>query len=422
MSACPLLSSGTCHTALGPSFAFGMAVSWIVRRMPPPVRTFGASSCMATERIGASTGGKGPDVQNVILVHFLLEAARRHVLDLALVQWAIRPVEHRENCCLAWSWNPAILGRVQSVALLLLSPPRVPAARRCYRERGLVHGLVTGVVHARVEERHRSREFVDLLKQDRGRRACPWFPVFLIARDKSRRCDSDRRQAPPRTPLARLAPRQHRRDPMRAPEPHLAVRSGSNESPELISRNVYYGAARARLTAAGPASAVDPFRSFKNLCPELGVSPGPRSASMEGSRVRSIAEPCDNSRRSLGQRLREGALPRRESPPSSWRSMAEPPGAVATLCRARAPRPRQRQIHRISRPGVRAPGDEMRRLPHRIERRAPAHEPCRRERGDDEAREGEAAQPNGRPPSPRQRSARESVLFGLGRSLRLSRS
>src|ERR1700683_2089032 len=52
--------------------------------------------------------GKAPEVADVILLHFLLEPARRHVLDHALAQWADGLVEHRENSCLAWGYDPMI--------------------------------------------------------------------------------------------------------------------------------------------------------------------------------------------------------------------------------------------------------------------------------------------------------------------------
>jgi hypothetical protein len=73
-------------------------------------------------RLTTPEGGKVLDVPNVILLRFLFEAARRHVLDHALAQWAVGLVEHRENSCLAWGWNPTILRQVWAVALLF-SPP-----------------------------------------------------------------------------------------------------------------------------------------------------------------------------------------------------------------------------------------------------------------------------------------------------------
>ena len=50
----------------------------------------------------AEEGREVPDVPDVVLLHLLLEPARRHVVDHALAQRADGLVEHRESSCLAW--------------------------------------------------------------------------------------------------------------------------------------------------------------------------------------------------------------------------------------------------------------------------------------------------------------------------------
>src|SRR5208282_1159271 len=57
----------------------------------------------------AEEGREGPDVPDVILLHLLLETARRHVVDHALTQRPDGLVEHRESSCLASGLNPTIL-------------------------------------------------------------------------------------------------------------------------------------------------------------------------------------------------------------------------------------------------------------------------------------------------------------------------
>ena len=63
-----------------------------------------AAKVLARRRVRrpAEEGREGPHVPDVVLLHLLLEPARRHVVDHALTQRADGLVGHRESSCLAW--------------------------------------------------------------------------------------------------------------------------------------------------------------------------------------------------------------------------------------------------------------------------------------------------------------------------------
>src|SRR5271166_1831894 len=63
-----------------------------------------APKVLARRRIWrpAEEGRESPDVSDVVLLHLLLEPARRHVVDHALTQRANGLLRHRESSCLAW--------------------------------------------------------------------------------------------------------------------------------------------------------------------------------------------------------------------------------------------------------------------------------------------------------------------------------
>jgi hypothetical protein len=64
-----------------------------------------AAKVLARRRVRqpAEEGREGPDVPDLILLHLLLEPARRHVVDHALAKRADGLLEHREDSCLAWA-------------------------------------------------------------------------------------------------------------------------------------------------------------------------------------------------------------------------------------------------------------------------------------------------------------------------------